>query len=548
MPAGIPAEDIPKNASSPYFTYLFWAVPLILALMVGVFTIDGNFVQDDNMAIVRNPLVVNETISWSEFFHRDFWGWPVEDGVRSWRPLLPVIWRMLWAIQPDAPFLFRLMTVLLHLMATGTVLLLGRHLFRERGLSCAAGALFAVHPVHAEAIGEVVGQADILATLLGLLALYIALVRNRTITPFIVAGLLMAACLAKESAVVFSALIAVVALMPERVQLRKRLGIFFCAVLVTILTILIQYSFKRTVPGPLDNLAFAAHGGEKILHAFYIIGRAMGMCFVPIGMCPFHDYAAIDLSFATLLPYAFPGALFLCIGIGALWISFKKRSTTGIIGVGLLFGPIIINSSLIVPVATELAERLLYPASAAASAIAAFVVYRTIGFRFRRVVIVLLILLFSAQSWSAERPWRNHGDLYAYAVGTEPLSARLHLTHGTNALYGRDVVTAAWHFMVTTYIIAHFPNRVDPMPIIQLEELPVRQRIVQGPAIFAPEDTCRFLDNYFQLLEAKTSDLAPFVRDFLARPYPDCVGSLPGQTPGDYQFRRKIDVLPKVYQ
>lgn len=160
---------------------------------------------------------------------------------------------------------------------------------------------------------------------------------------------------------VFSALIAVVALMSAHVPLRKRLIISFCSALVTLLTVLVQLSLKRAVESPLDNLAFAAREGEKILHAFYVIGHAMTMCFVPIGMSPFHDYAAIDLSFATLLPYAIPGALFLCIGAGALWISWKKRSTAGIIGTGLLFDPIIINSSLILPVGTELAERLLSP-------------------------------------------------------------------------------------------------------------------------------------------------------------------------------------------
>jgi hypothetical protein len=391
--------------------------------------------------------------------------------------------------------------------------------------------LFAVHPVHAEVLGEIVGQADIVATLFGLLAVYIALRPGRTIIPFLVAGLLVTATLAKESAVVFSAVISIVALMPSQAQLRKRLAISFCTALVTILTIWIQLSFKRAIESPIDNLAFAAHGGEKILHACYVIGRAISMCFVPIGMSPFHDYAAIDLSYATLLPYAVPGTLFLCIGAGALWISLKKRSPAGIIGVGLLFGPIAINSSLIVQVGTELAERLLYPASAVASVILAFAVFKTTGFSLGRVAIALLILLFSAQSWSAQRPWRNQTDLYAYAIGAEPLSARLHQYHGMNFLHNRDPLSAAWHFMARTYILSNFPNRVDPMPITQLERLPVEQRIIEGPQVFAPEDPCRFLSSYFQFLVGKTPHLAQYMRDLLSRRYSECGDSLSGQTP-----------------
>jgi hypothetical protein len=208
----------------------------------------------------------------------------------------------------------------------------------------------------------------------------------------------------------------------------------------------------------------------------------------------------------------------------------KRRSAAGIIGIGLLFGPVIINSSLIVPVGTELAERLLYPASVAASAIVAFVVYRAADFRFRRVVIVLLILLFSVQSWSAQRPWRNQLDLYARGVEAEPLSARLHLNHGMNFLYSGDGPAAAWHFMVMTYIKANFPNRVDPMPIIQLEQLPVEQKIAEGPAKFAPEDPCRFLGSYFQFMQATTPHLTPYVRKFLSGRYPECASSLSSQT------------------
>lgn len=531
MHADMPAEVIPKNASSPYFTCLFWAVPLILAVMVGMFTIDGNFVQDDKRAILGNPLVVSDTIPYSEFFHRDSWGFEVGDRLYVWRPLLPMIWRTIWAIQPANPFPFRLLTALLHLTATGMVLLLGYHLLPERWVAWVAGALFAVHPVHSEALGEIAGQADILATLLGLLAVYIALGRNRTITPFLVAGLLAAACLAKESAVVFAAVIAVVALMPAHVPLGKRLRISFCAALVTILAILIQLSIKRVAVDPFENLALAGNGAERMLHAFYIIGRAVSMCFVPVGMSPFHDYAAIDLSLATLLPYAIPGVLFLCIGTGAFWISLKKRSTAGIIVIGLLFGPIIINSSLIVPVGTELAERLLYPATVAASAMAAFVVCGAGALRFRRVVVVLLILLFSVQSWATQRPWRNQMDLYAHGVEVEPLSTRLHLYYGMHLLSSRDVPAAAWHFMLTTFLMMDFPKRVDPVPIIQLEQLPVQQRLAEGPATFTPENPCRFLGNYLQFLDGKTPHLAQYMRDFLSQRYPDCAAGPSSQMP-----------------
>jgi hypothetical protein len=515
-------------------------VPLILAVIVGLFTINGRFVQDDQLAIVKNPIVVSKSISWSQPFQSDFWGKTVDGPITTWRPLLPIIWRILWEIEPGSPFPFRLLTLLLHLMATGIVFLLADQLLHNRQVSFLTACLFAVQPIHAEAIGEIVGQADILSTVLGLLAVYIVFARNRKSTPFFVTGLLIGAVLAKESAIVFSSLVAVSALMCAEAPLRRRIYISSCEALATAATVFLQLSFKRIVPTPIINIAYRAHGSEKFLHGLYIIGRATTLCFVPVGMSPYHDYAAIDLSLATLLPYAIPGALFLSIGICAFLISLQKKNVAALIGTGLLFGPIIINSSLILPIASELAERLLYPASATACALMAITVYRVRLSRLRGTLAALLVLLFLALSWSAQKPWRKGSELYAYALKAEPLSARLNVVNGMFALAHRHLDSAAWFFMVTTYVLEHFPNRVDPLPIIQLQKLPVGSRLVEGPAIFAPEDTCGFLGNYFLFLQEETPHLAPLVRDFLLKTYPGC-----NKTRGNPDFEQKLRILPK---
>ncbi len=66
---------------------------------------------------------------------------------------------------------------------------------------------------------------------------------------------------------------------------------------------------------------------------------------------------------------------------------------------------------------------------------------------------------------------------------------------------------------------------------MQLELLPVEQRIMEGPAIFAPEDPCRFLGSYFQFLEGKTPHVAQTMRNVLSRRYPACAGGLSDQAP-----------------
>jgi len=174
----------------------------------------------------------------------------------------------------------------------------------------------------------------------------------------------------------------------------------------------------------------------------------------------------------------------------------------------------------------------------------AFLIYRVAGSHFDRTAIVSIVLLFSVLSWSAQRPWRNQTDLYAHAATAEPLSVRLQFYQGRNALNNREVSTAAWHFMERTYIMSNFPGRVDPTPILRLERLPVEQRIVEGPAVFSPENPCRFLGAYFQFLQSKTPHMAPYMRNFLSKRYPGCVeavlGSNISRETGELQ-RRQAD-------
>lgn len=66
---------------------------------------------------------------------------------------------------------FHAVNVLLHCAATALVVRLGRLLLPTRWAVGAAGALFAAHPVHTEAVAGIVGRADLMACNFYLIAL-----------------------------------------------------------------------------------------------------------------------------------------------------------------------------------------------------------------------------------------------------------------------------------------------------------------------------------------------------------------------------------------
>ena len=127
-------------------------------------------------AIVKNPDLLPTTPLWNVFVD-DFWGTPLRHSGshKSYRPLCVLTFRLNYVLSGLEPFGYHLTNVLLHAGVTALYVLT----VRKAVVNCSpdvlllSGLLFAVHPVHAEAVAGVVGRADVLACLFFLLAIYL---------------------------------------------------------------------------------------------------------------------------------------------------------------------------------------------------------------------------------------------------------------------------------------------------------------------------------------------------------------------------------------
>ncbi|KAK3917710.1 Protein O-mannosyl-transferase TMTC1, partial [Frankliniella fusca] len=126
-------------------------------------------------AVVRNPDVRGGQSPWLAFGH-DFWGTPLDSAGShgSYRPLAVLSLRanayLAGGLRPHA---FHLVNAGLHALCSWLVARLSRRLGPAAPPAAppAAALLFAVHPVHCEAVAGIVGRADLLAAALSLLAL-----------------------------------------------------------------------------------------------------------------------------------------------------------------------------------------------------------------------------------------------------------------------------------------------------------------------------------------------------------------------------------------
>ncbi|XP_021546298.1 protein O-mannosyl-transferase TMTC1 isoform X2 [Neomonachus schauinslandi] len=136
-------------------------------------SLQGEFVHDDVWAIVNNPDVrPGAPLRWG-IFTNDFWGKGMAENTshKSYRPLCVLTFKLNIFLTGMNPFYFHAVNVILHCLVTLVLMYTcDKAVFRNRGLAFATALLFAVHPIHTEAVAGIVGRADVLACLFFLLA------------------------------------------------------------------------------------------------------------------------------------------------------------------------------------------------------------------------------------------------------------------------------------------------------------------------------------------------------------------------------------------
>src|SRR5207237_1160468 len=135
--------------------------------------------------------------------------WPPNLGGHMYRPLVIAGFALDWLLGSTA--WFHTVNLAWHAAASVAVAALARRWMDSTG-ALVAGLLFAVHPVHVEAVANVVGRAELMAALFTLLAVYAALVHEHVAWS---AAALALGLLSKETAAVAPALILRVDYSPD---------------------------------------------------------------------------------------------------------------------------------------------------------------------------------------------------------------------------------------------------------------------------------------------------------------------------------------------
>ena len=128
----------------------------LLAVAVAAPSISNGFVADDRWIIAERPLL-HHPASLTAVLKEPYW--PVGFGGALWRPLVLTSYALDYQLGGDSHW-FHLVNVLWAGLAAALLTLLACRL-ADPTTGLVAGLLFAVHPVHVEAVANVVGRGEL---------------------------------------------------------------------------------------------------------------------------------------------------------------------------------------------------------------------------------------------------------------------------------------------------------------------------------------------------------------------------------------------------
>lgn len=420
-----------------------------LALLASVTSLGNGFAYDDRWIILENKRVHSLHEMW-RFFGETYW--PNSRGAALYRPLTITFYAIEWAIGAGSPKVYHAVNVGLYAVVSVLVLLLALECLPRRAAWVAA-ALFAVHPVHVEAVGNVVGQAELWTALIVISAVVLYLRGRRDGLPITretglaITALYLIGMLVKENAIVLPAMLLFGELLIVRdgapwreradrlVQLLVWMGLF--AALFLWLRVSILDGIGGDTPHPSIN--------NRSMYERTLVMIGLAPEFGRLLLWPaklFADYSPQAVHVHTTWDIEhIPGLLFLfCVGI--LFFVSHQRSRTAAFGLWWFAIAIAPVANILLPTGILLAERtLLLPSVGIMIAIASAVPWiestpawrrRDVRFALGAALALVLTLGFSR---SAERQytWKDNYTVFHTLTVDAPMNFKAHYTAGGEA-------------------------------------------------------------------------------------------------------------------
>ena len=415
----------------------------VLAVIPYVNTFHNGFVLDDVSIVAENP-TIRDLGNVGAMVRTNYWATTGRDASTIdpglYRPLSIFSYAVDYRLWSQQPFGYHLTNVLLHAAASVVVLLLAVETLGSPVAATVGAALFAVHPVHTEAVSSIVGRAEVLATLFFLLAF--RRLRLRTNLTSIASsptwvGVVVGAVFyllglfSKETAVTLPAVLAADDWLqrhePRENSSAPTRGVVlarYAALGITLALYLLLRQTAVTEPANQWPGFVGVSPWHRILTASRVLAEYLGLFVFPRTLSA--DYWKSDVPIATAV---LNGPVLLSLG---LWVAIAaiawklRRERALLLGLAWFFITVAPASNVFFPSGIGKAERILYLPSVGLCLVAAWAYARveaaTTLRRWLPMLVAPLVLVLGARTYRRNADWRDSLTLAVATLKVSPES------------------------------------------------------------------------------------------------------------------------------
>lgn len=414
-----------------------------LAVVVYACTLNGTYVWDDQALVELDPRVTNGM--WKELWTQ---GYRVDGMDKLYRPLVSTSFALQWMLHGDRAWAFHLVNILLHAGVTFMLTVLARRVFGAVP-AVIAGVLFAVLPIHTEAVAGIVGRAESMCALAVLYGLYAFL--SEPITPRLLAKLsacFLVAALSKEQGVLFPLLLLGAAplrrslgMPPASRAMRTWLVCLFLWLPAGYLVAresLVPMWWDRSQMAWECNPVVRSQGLDRVLLPVVVLGHYVQLLVAPVKLA--YDYSGLAIGWKVRLsdPYLYLGAASaLALAGGIAWSAWRRSWAMffALFGLAITYG--LVSNTLVV-IGTLMAERLAYLPSAFFLLVIGALLSR-LPRKVLAPMVALLVVLGAARTIRYAIRWNDRTAFFEWSVENQPRGKYVYST-----LFDDDALRDDW--------------------------------------------------------------------------------------------------------
>ena len=440
-----------------------WAILALTLVSMGLYigTVGFDYVLDDTIVIQDNNYTKKGFAGlWDILTTESFQGYFGEQkdlvvGAR-YRPLSIMMFAMEYGIFGLSPGVSHFVNALLY---TLLVLLLFRiislikpvkkehHWFFS--LAFVATLIYALHPVHIEAVANIKGRDEVLSAIFSLLTLFYSwkwIKSDRKIYLLWASVAFFLGMLAKENTITFLAIVPLTLFVFTKRTLKKVMTPLVPLLGVTIVYLIMRYqiigyllNFDKEIIDLLNNPFYGMDASEKLATVFYTLLLYIKLLFFPHPLThDYYPYHIPKMNWSDIWPIV-SIVTYTALGIWALW-SIRKKS---IIAYCILFFIITLSiaSNLVINIGTFMNERFLFVPSVGFAFLMGYVITRMLPkkmsisldrfYSVGGVILAVLIAGYMFKNVQRIPAWKNGLALNASSIKVSKNSTRANCFMGT---------------------------------------------------------------------------------------------------------------------